>query len=115
MEARRIYRGIEEAAETGRFRDAGFRHSSLSRALRYNYRELRDMSRFNAVSLLSLSALYGNPATRLDEGNKSRNNLLDAIRSSIPYLSSLASGDRDYAVEVYRRMMEKLGEGMDGH
>lgn len=111
MESRRIYRGVEEAAETGRFRDADFPHSPLSKALRRMYRELRDSERLMGLELLSLSALYGNGSAKLDEGNKARHNLLGEIRSSIPYLAKVyGHGDRDYAIKMYEAMMRKLDE-----
>ena len=122
MEDRRIYRGIEEAALTGRWEDGDHRHSWLSRALRYRYRELVDAREFAKCRLLSVSALYGNSRANIDSGNEFAKDALQGVMATVPYLvppEAVAAAKADRMGALYDRMLieynrMKAGSGSSG-
>lgn len=86
MVDRRIYRGVEEAALTGRWEDGDHRHSILSRALRHRYRDLLDSRDLIRCRLLAVSALYGNSSAKLESGNDFIRDEMAMMADTIPYL-----------------------------
>ncbi len=110
MADRRVYRGIEEAAITGRWEDGDHRHSSLSRFLRYRFREILDEREIRKCRLLSVSALYGNKRAKLDSGNDFVKRAMDGILGTLQYLSDgeeYRNKKFERLGKLYTRMMEE--------
>lgn len=113
MADRRIYRGIEEAAVTGRWEDGDHRHSVLSKALRYRFRELQDRRDFDRCRLMSVSALYGNSKTKIDSGNEFVQKTMARIVESLPYMEGIEKASQarlDRLGRLYDRMKEEYAK-----
>lgn len=118
METRRVYRGIEEAALTGRYDTAEYPHSFISRGLRYEYRELCDFRRELSVAAITLASEYGNDKLDAKKGHDQVRKLLDKAVDCMPYLSRTQkngktakrklSSDREKAVAYFELLSKKL-------
>ncbi len=121
MEARWIYREVEEAFFAGRALPAEFPHSLVSRALRYRVAEARDAMLLMGMDFLGKAAWYRNSqgSSGTDRVNDSRK----AMFSAIPYIGR-GAGRREKQQEeeerpdgraaaeqlMYRFMAEKEAE-----
>ena len=115
MEDRRVYRGIEEAALTGRWGDAEYRHTFLSRALRYEYRELRDRQRLIEADLTGISALYGHPKAKLDSGNDFVKTKMRELKATLPYIAGKGTveKDREAAANFFNKVLANFDKLLD--
>lgn len=113
MESRWVYRGIEEASETGRFSDERFPHSIVSRQLRYMYRAYRD-SRFSfAAYYVATSSLLSHPRTKFDAAHGLHDELTNAMFDRLPYLAAekaRVDSDRENSVKVFNEAIGELEE-----
>lgn len=124
MVNRRIYRGVEEAALTGRWEDGDHPHSPLARALRHRYRDLSDSRDIIRCRLLSVSALYSHPGSKLDSGNDFVRDMMSRLAETIQYLPKSGDGaqasiDRmgalyDRMLLEYNRIRHGRDRGTDG-
>lgn len=120
MESRWVYRGIEEAAETGRFEDSGYPHSSLSRFLRYNYRTYRDLIHRVSYKFCAVSSLLSRPDMKFDAALDLHQELMEDLESAIPYVgsrkrreTSKLEEERSNLVSLFNKVLpelERLGQ-----
>lgn len=119
MERRGVYRAVEEASETGRFDDGTYPHSVLSRRLRYDYRENRDLRGILLGNMVAVSALSSHQRIDPRSGTDARRDFMREVFSTIPYMSDDKRGDteRERAVELFNEVadeMERLAKKLSG-
>lgn len=118
MESRRVYRGIEEAALTGRFSEGEYPHTFISRSLRYEYRELLDFRQELLAAAATTASEYSHSKLDVRKGSEQVRKLLDKAVECVPYLSRSQkrakdgkrdlSSDRERAVAYFELLSKKL-------
>ena len=118
MESRRVYRGIEEAALTGRFAKDEYPHTFISRSLRYEYRELLDFRQELLATANAVASEYSHQRLDIKKGGERVRKLLDKSVECMPYLSRSQkrakdgkrdlSSDRERAVAYFELLSKKL-------
>lgn len=87
METRRVYRGIEEASLRP-LPDEEHPHSGISRALRYRFRELRDVLEIRKTSFVAISNILGNSRVKQSSAVDAFKNSYNNVFAAIPYMTT---------------------------
>ena len=113
MESRRLYRELEEVIDTGRFASSDYPHSPLSKALRFRFREHRDLKDIYTANFVSVSALGSHRKIDIDSAQELQSEMLDDVLRHVPYFKTRADSknqERERAVELFNEVASVMEE-----
>lgn len=112
MELRYVYRRVEDAIGVP-LNEVNYPHSSITKRLRVDLRELRDFARHSEVTALCLASLSGNPEIDVEKMHERVTDVLSvSLDRKMPYLSIIEKKEekkrkrKDKYAEYFKQLAE---------
>lgn len=116
MEFRYVFRRVEDAIGAPLAIEESL-HSHLTRKLRHDYRETRDIARHNEITVLCLASMAGNPNTDTDKLGQDVADMLDEILMKfMPYTRKeleARKAPKEQNFDEYFQQLEEMKRGLE--